>query len=549
MIISTAVLAALLQLAPAAGASTPIQSPAKVTRAPSLWVPTPARITIELGEDPTITAHRTVALEGALLTRDGEVPVARRLSLALPDGTVVEAELDQASGLPSGADLWSGHLRGRADAPVTFVRFGDAVAGTVRRGTELFRVRYGGPGTHVISAHQEDNFPTCGTGSAHARPASGEHSATAPPPNAPGAPGAPGAGAQDTADVLVVYSPQARSAQGGHNAVKALIELAVAETNQAYENSGADLRLRLVHMVQTDDEDSTFSNNLSDLRGQNDGRYDEVHALREQYGADLVALIVRDTDYCGQAYLMTNVSHSFRNWAFSVTSHICATGYYTFGHELGHNMGCAHDRDNASSGAYAYSFGYRTPNNYFRTVLAYSPGSRIPYFSTPDRSFQGYPLGIAHPDQDSAHNTRGLNTAADTISGWRCAVPETYGDPMVTSGFDQFVLDYTGTAEENGSGNLELQASGGLAGQISIFFYGVAATDTPLLGGTLLVSSPQRGALRSLNAQGQSSWRILDDLPVSAGQSWFVQVFARDPSNPAGFGAVLSNALRIDICD
>jgi hypothetical protein len=70
-----------------------------------------------------------------------------------------------------------------------------------------------------------------------------------------------------------------------------------------------------------------------------------------------------------------------------------------------------------------------------------------------------------------------------------------------------------------------------------------------LLGGTLLVSGPTRGAARSLNAQGVASWRILDDLAVSAGQSWFVQVFARDPSNPAGAGAVLSNALRIDICD
>ena len=542
MSISTTLLATFLQVA---ASSLPTgQAPALAPPAPpSLWLPAPARITIELGEDPTITSHLTVALEGALLGRDGDQPVARRLTLTLPDGASAIAEVERTEHLASGADLWYGQLAGRSDSPVTFVRFGDAVAGTIRRGTDLFRVRYGGPGAHVVSAHQEDRFPTCGTGSGQTGPRTGSHAATSPPPNTPRT------AAEDTADVLVVYSPQARSARGGHDAVKALIELAVAESNQAYDNSGTNLRLRLVHMVQTDDEDSTFSNNLSDLRGQNDGRYDEVHALRDEYGADLVALIVRDTDLCGQAYLMTNVSHSFRNWAFSVTSHICATGYYTFGHELGHNMGCAHDRDNASNGAYAYSFGYRTPSNSFRTVLAYSPGSRIPYFSTPDKSFQGQTLGIPHPNQDSAHNARGLDTAASTISGWRCAVPEAYGDPMVTSAWDQFQLDFTGSAEENGSGNLELDVSGGLAGQLCIFFYGTAATDAPLLGGTLLVSGPTRGAARSLNAQGVASWRILDDLAVSAGQSWFVQVFARDPSNPAGAGAVLSNALRIDICD
>jgi hypothetical protein len=551
MILSITLFATLLQVAPPA--RLPAPAPAR-PEAPTLWVGLEAPVTVDLGQDPTVTEHRTVALEGALLAldggegADGGTPVARRLRLTLPGGragdVTVTAELDRARKLRSGADLWEGHLAGRDDAPVTFVRFGDAVAGTVRRGTELFRVRFGGPGVHLVTAHREDRFPTCGTGSGQAvRQRPGEDSPITPPPSAPGA------SAEDTADVLVVYSPQARSAQGGHNAVKALIELAVAETNQAYENSGAALRLRLVHMAQTSNEDSTFTNNLSDLRGQNDGRYDEIHDLRDEYGADLVALIVRVTTYCGQAYLMTNVSHSFRNWAFSVTSHICATGYYTFAHELGHNMGCAHDRANASSGAYAYSFGYRTLNNNFRTVLAYSPGSRIPYFSTPDRTYQGQTLGIAHPNTDSAHNTRGLNTAAPTISGWRCAVPEPYGDPMLTSGLTMFELGFTGTAEADGSGNLRMRASGGPAGQISVFFYGTQATAAPLLGGTLLVANPIRGALRVLDAEGNSNWRLFDDLAVSPGDTFYVQVFARDPSNPAGQGAVLSDGLRLDVCD
>lgn len=47
----------------------------------------------------------------------------------------------------------------------------------------------------------------------------------------------------------------------------------------------------------------------------------------------MVALIIDDPKYCGIAYTSTNIDNMF-----SVTKWSCATGYYSFGHELGHNM-------------------------------------------------------------------------------------------------------------------------------------------------------------------------------------------------------------------
>ena len=44
---------------------------------------------------------------------------------------------------------------------------------------------------------------------------------------------------------------------------------------------------------------------------------------------------------------------------FSVTGQSCATGYYSFGHEISHNFGCRHDRgaDRACSSSRShYSF-------------------------------------------------------------------------------------------------------------------------------------------------------------------------------------------------
>ncbi len=86
-----------------------------------------------------------------------------------------------------------------------------------------------------------------------------------------------------------------------------------------------------------------MSTDLSRLRATNDGYMDELHSLRDSYGADLVSLIENEPAYCGYAYRMTSLSTSFASSAFSVVHHSCATGYYSFAHEIGHNQGAHHD--------------------------------------------------------------------------------------------------------------------------------------------------------------------------------------------------------------
>jgi len=56
---------------------------------------------------------------------------------------------------------------------------------------------------------------------------------------------------------------------------------------------------------------------------------DNVHALRTQYRADLVAMIIDDSQYCDIAYLGTSQSYMF-----SVTAWNCATSYYSSGTRL-----------------------------------------------------------------------------------------------------------------------------------------------------------------------------------------------------------------------
>jgi len=90
-------------------------------------------------------------------------------------------------------------------------------------------------------------------------------------------------------------------------------------------------------------------------------------------------------------------------------------------HEMGHNMGCAHDRANYTlcnesspdwnCPAYSYSYGYGI-SGIFGTIMSYiSP--RINYFSTPNKTYSGYAIGIA----------AGSPSAADCVSTFNNTTP------------------------------------------------------------------------------------------------------------------------------
>jgi hypothetical protein len=114
------------------------------------------------------------------------------------------------------------------------------------------------------------------------------------------------------------------------------INLAVTETNVAYSLSGVNVVLRLVHVAfDTYVEASTdaFHTALYALRNRTDGKLDQAHSLRRTYGADVVALMIDDEQYCGLSFTGPSINNMF-----SVIAWNCATGYYTFGHEIGHNL-------------------------------------------------------------------------------------------------------------------------------------------------------------------------------------------------------------------
>eukprot|EP00521_Asterionellopsis_glacialis_P009153 CAMPEP_0195286410 /NCGR_PEP_ID=MMETSP0707-20130614/3884_1 /TAXON_ID=33640 /ORGANISM="Asterionellopsis glacialis, Strain CCMP134" /LENGTH=579 /DNA_ID=CAMNT_0040346045 /DNA_START=118 /DNA_END=1857 /DNA_ORIENTATION=+ len=234
-------------------------------------------------------------------------------------------------------------------------------------------------------------------------------------------------------DVMVVWTRRAECRNSNmnqncnvdgntRNNMMALVNLAVAETNTAFQQSGVVHRLRLVHAYRHKTySEQNMQKSLQDLQGGRSA-LDDVAGNRETFGADVVAMITDDRDACGVAYFGPSRSH-----AFSVSSWNCATGYYSFGHEIGHNLGCNHDRAAAGqcSNNAQTNFGYRDPSGDFRSIMSYSctragcPNHsqkncpRVQFFSNPNAKYGNQRIGTARDN-----NAAQINAAGETVANF-----------------------------------------------------------------------------------------------------------------------------------
>lgn len=229
-----------------------------------------------------------------------------------------------------------------------------------------------------------------------------------------------------TLDIFIAYTPAARDYAGGENAILAAINSHVALANTCYANSDINITLNLVGTALVNyAENASMSTDLGRLQNLSDGYMDEIGTLRDAYGADLVSLIRRDAaaGVAGIAYVDSNIS-TFAPYAYSVVADVWASGNLAFPHEVGHNLGCYHDRQNSSTLTHPYAYGWRFYGNnaqQYITVMAYYPGTRIPYFSNPSINYQGQPTGVASgptaADNALMHEINAGGTAAFRSAG------------------------------------------------------------------------------------------------------------------------------------
>ncbi|MGD2047235.1 MAG: zinc-dependent metalloprotease family protein [Gemmatimonadota bacterium] len=153
-------------------------------------------------------------------------------------------------------------------------------------------------------------------------------------------------------DVVIFYTDDARAAAGGTGAIVATAQAAVSQANTGHANSGTQARLRLVHTQEVAyAEGGNITNDLNALASTTDGIMDQVHAVRDQYGADLVHLFTESTSASGSTIGLARTSGDF-----AVTKRSRALDL-TFEHEVGHNLGMCHQLG-ASASSWCTTPGY-----------------------------------------------------------------------------------------------------------------------------------------------------------------------------------------------
>lgn len=271
-------------------------------------------------------------------------------------------------------------------------------------------------------------------------------------------------------DVLVVYTPAARLDNSSDD-IDAYIQANVDVMNTVLENSRVRPRIRVVHTQEVAYDEGSDCNRVNPtldlLLDPCDGYLDEVHDLRDTYCADIVVLYVR----CKGAGGVAACNHGDQyildpNGGFTVV----ASDWELFRlmgttHEVGHILGCGHNRDAESSPGYpincrswSYSYGYDfigesgrwncTVMSYGPTLCGgvvggrpcrppgticpdgrickhlspYDPGVRdftIPYFSNPDVYFDGRPTGVPIGEANEADNVLTINVNAFKVANYR----------------------------------------------------------------------------------------------------------------------------------
>jgi hypothetical protein len=385
--------------------------------------------------DRTIIRQRHVNINlGLLMKADGSPKLDNKqiiFKLNLFDGVALTAVIDKTESVSAGSRSFIGHVAGIGDSSVILSVYDGIMSGNITVPGAIYQVRYVGGGVHAVYEMDQSAFPR------EAQPIPVDNKSYDSSQNSIPAKGDSGA----TIDVLVAYTPAVRSEAGGSSAMLSLISLAVSETNTGYSQSDVAQRIRLVHSTEVEytessDTDAGWSTDLSRLKSKTDGYMDNIHDLRDQYGADLVVLLVRaSTLYCGLGYMMTSLNSSnFESSAFCIVARTCATGYYSFAHEMGHIMGSHHDHANAdSSGFYAYSYGYQSPSKAWRTIMAYNCAgtscTRINYWSNPGltQASTGEIMGVAGEGPAAADNHRSLNGTAYTVANFRQAIDTSSG--------------------------------------------------------------------------------------------------------------------------
>jgi hypothetical protein len=337
-------------------------------------------------------------------------------------------------------------------------------------------------------------------------------------------------------DVLFIYSAAARIKAGGTTQIENKILQAISEGNQVLGNSQISASVQYVRIQEVEyTEPSSLSQCLLDVSSTSTTIGQTAAALRNQYSADMVTFVADCPEEGTAAGIGYQPSQNAPEYFFTACKVDFLAGSYTWIHEIGHNLGAGHAPGDAGASSTGYNHGYRFKcfGQDFRTIMAYAPGSRIPYFSNPNVLFLGRadsPTGVANAND----NVRMLNERiwqavnARVIAPVEVTVTVDSSNPQQILDADNFtVKQTTGISTYSVEGNSVFYASANTAGgQNFIGWSGPSISKNPVL--QIRVASPSSWVAHF--ADGNYFAPILGDTPhnqtVTAGTTVTLEIEA-----------------------
>jgi len=402
---------------------------------------------VEAGKGPA-TAQATTTEPGVLRTRlvTLDLPqlqphaesVGEAVRFNLFDDVTAELELARATRPTLGGLHWFGRETGGTVERAVLSIVEGRTSGSLTVGSRFFRIEHVAGPIHRIEelSSEREAFGADAVvppGAAVTEPLAKQlvKQAAEQPPTA-------NMTSSHVIDILICYTPAGKARAGGKTQIEDRASLAIAEANSSLQNSGVTgVQWNLVATVEVSPSapgDSSAPSEAANVTYLNYLTYDmdHVHALRDQYGADIVSLWINNASSgtIGIGWIMPDLAVQYSWYDFSpfgyniVETHFARGPQYTFAHEVGHNLGSAHNRAAAqNAGAFDFSYGFQQPGEFY-TLMSYSGGcggcTPVNAWSNPNVNINGKPTGAT--GANSADNARSLRETAPLAESFRDSV-------------------------------------------------------------------------------------------------------------------------------